>query len=351
MQSAIFLAARFVILLTIRSFSRAICSCSPVTVQSVQVYPFAENFHQFSKLSQEKEFTQAVQMSLNMDKQAASGRCYAATVFCNFCILHCCVLVCTACWLARPAGCMSLSLQHRGRFFFAPLEVAKSLAQPSPPHACILDAISALCCVTTTPHKHPFCTSHSVSRQILSTAQRAISTHSRPPPPPPQPTHPSLFFRHAFLLSFPSRHLTHTCSRFVLSPDADRYFLHRHTFDTPFSFRQHAFSLAHSFPAFSPTDVLPADPFTTARHYVADYSGEGFSPRLFANRQPSPSSAPDQSAISIPVGTQVMIRGIDDVHHKLRPYAKTPATVIDVPVHPNTWYGVRLYDNKCVKIR
>lgn len=67
-----------------------------------------------------------------------------------------------------------------------------------------------------------------------------------------------------------------------------------------------------------------------------------------ANRTFSPGS-PARSAVCL--GSTVVIRGPDDIHHKLRDYAGTPAVIVDVPVHPNTWFGVRLFDGTTVKIR
>lgn len=64
-------------------------------------------------------------------------------------------------------------------------------------------------------------------------------------------------------------------------------------------------------------------------------------------------SSPVKSPVSygIAEGTVVRIRGEARVHVKLRKYALTQAQVVEVPVHPNTWYGVRLYDGRRVKIR
>lgn len=63
----------------------------------------------------------------------------------------------------------------------------------------------------------------------------------------------------------------------------------------------------------------------------------------------SPYRSPRSSGIS--VGTSIRIRSTDRIHQKLHQYANTNATVVDMPVHPNTWFGVRLHDQRKVKIR
>lgn len=63
----------------------------------------------------------------------------------------------------------------------------------------------------------------------------------------------------------------------------------------------------------------------------------------------SPSSS--DGAPSINLGTRIRIRSAESLHQKLQGYAHSEAVVADVPVHPNTWYGIELYDGKRVKMR
>ena len=51
------------------------------------------------------------------------------------------------------------------------------------------------------------------------------------------------------------------------------------------------------------------------------------------------------------VGSKVQIRGPDAIHPKLHAYAYSFAEIVQLPVHPVTWYGVRLRDGKNVKLR
>lgn len=78
-------------------------------------------------------------------------------------------------------------------------------------------------------------------------------------------------------------------------------------------------------------------------------------PPVISKARPSHTSGFSRSRVigdlAISLGSRLRIRGSDQIHHKLRVYAFTEATIVDVPVHPNTWYGVRLFDGKEVKIR
>lgn len=58
-----------------------------------------------------------------------------------------------------------------------------------------------------------------------------------------------------------------------------------------------------------------------------------------------------KGAHNITLGCRLRIRGTGHIHHKLRQYAHTEAVMVELPVHPNTWYGVQLVDGKEVKLR
>lgn len=68
-----------------------------------------------------------------------------------------------------------------------------------------------------------------------------------------------------------------------------------------------------------------------------------------------PASARSQSyAYDTPmlaVGTPIRIRDETKIHPKLHGYANTFARIRDMPVHPNTWFGVELLDGRTAKIR
>eukprot|EP00808_Paulinella_micropora_P028891 g80102.t1 len=57
------------------------------------------------------------------------------------------------------------------------------------------------------------------------------------------------------------------------------------------------------------------------------------------------------SVSQVRLGASIRIRAADAIHHKLRPYASTLARVISLPIHPNTWFGIQLYDGTRVKVR
>ena len=70
------------------------------------------------------------------------------------------------------------------------------------------------------------------------------------------------------------------------------------------------------------------------------------------NNLSTPSHRNAASDISnIVVGSRIRLRTVDQIHHKLRDFALTEAEITDVPVHPNTWYGVRLCDGTELKLR
>ena len=69
----------------------------------------------------------------------------------------------------------------------------------------------------------------------------------------------------------------------------------------------------------------------------------GFSPSLLRASVSSPGN--------IGLGTRIRLRSADIIHHKLKEYANTDAEIMEVPSHPNTWFGVRLFDGKEIKIR
>jgi len=56
-------------------------------------------------------------------------------------------------------------------------------------------------------------------------------------------------------------------------------------------------------------------------------------------------------ALQVQVGSRVRIRDEGLIHPKLRHYSLSEAEIIEVPMHPNTWYGVRLADGRRIKIR
>ncbi len=69
----------------------------------------------------------------------------------------------------------------------------------------------------------------------------------------------------------------------------------------------------------------------------------------FSRASLNPLLSPSMSGVT--TGTRIQLRSPDTIHHKLRDYAYTAATVIEIPMHPNTWFGVRLHDGTTVKIR
>lgn len=54
---------------------------------------------------------------------------------------------------------------------------------------------------------------------------------------------------------------------------------------------------------------------------------------------------------ALTVGSRIQIRGPESIHPKLHAYAYSFAEIVQLPVHPVTWYGVRLRDGKNVKLR
>jgi RNase P/RNase MRP subunit p29 len=57
------------------------------------------------------------------------------------------------------------------------------------------------------------------------------------------------------------------------------------------------------------------------------------------------------SLSSVFVGNIVKIRSVHHLHPKLHCYANSEAEITEVPVHPNTWFTVRMFDGKRIKVR
>lgn len=51
------------------------------------------------------------------------------------------------------------------------------------------------------------------------------------------------------------------------------------------------------------------------------------------------------------LGAPVRLKSSDCIHAKLRHYASTVAKITALPVHPNTWFGLKLYDGTEIKVR
>ena len=54
---------------------------------------------------------------------------------------------------------------------------------------------------------------------------------------------------------------------------------------------------------------------------------------------------------ALTLGSQIRVRATEGLHPKLAPYAGQIAEIIELPSHPNTWFGVRLGDGRQVKLR
>jgi len=74
------------------------------------------------------------------------------------------------------------------------------------------------------------------------------------------------------------------------------------------------------------------------------------SPSMAPTPQSSQHTA-DSSFQPLTIGSRVQVRGADDLHGKLRSYAGSLGKIVELPAHPNTWYGVRLQDGRTIKIR
>jgi hypothetical protein len=51
------------------------------------------------------------------------------------------------------------------------------------------------------------------------------------------------------------------------------------------------------------------------------------------------------------MGAPVRLKSSEFIHAKLRQYASTVAKITGLPVHPNTWFGLKLYDGTVIKVR
>lgn len=71
---------------------------------------------------------------------------------------------------------------------------------------------------------------------------------------------------------------------------------------------------------------------------------------------PAPASAFLSNEVGIgggalTVGSKIRVRATEGLHPKLAPYAGQSAEIIELPAHPNTWFGIRLADGRQVKLR
>eukprot|EP00475_Leptophrys_vorax_P039329 TRINITY_DN708_c0_g1_i1.p1 TRINITY_DN708_c0_g1~~TRINITY_DN708_c0_g1_i1.p1 ORF type:complete len:543 (-),score=126.90 TRINITY_DN708_c0_g1_i1:1641-3242(-) len=63
------------------------------------------------------------------------------------------------------------------------------------------------------------------------------------------------------------------------------------------------------------------------------------------------SASTNSSPPNLSMGATVKIRAAQHLHQKLHDYAGTYAEIIEIPVHPNTWFTVKTADNKKIKMR
>ena len=103
----------------------------------------------------------------------------------------------------------------------------------------------------------------------------------------------------------------------------------------------------------SSTFTTPSNSTTSSPYISPSLNTNG--PTSTLNLGPS-SAGPANTSTSpsldtLLVGSRVQVRGPEHIHPKLHPYAHTEAEIVELPSHPNTWYGIRLRDGKLVKLR